>query len=270
MRNIALLLFLSLILVTQIQAKEPRAEKLTAITKIMPHRAVYAVKLKSAKEESNIEDTNGKMVIELKQDCNGWTLKQDSASVIDVKSMPTEIMRSLYVAWESNDGKHLKFHTERIYNESIKDTVGGSAGFNKQGGFIIYTTPQTTRVNMKPGTLPPIAHMKKLLESAQSGESTVSQQVFDGSFFGNPVQINTFIGKKKGTCSASLANEPVWPMNLAIYAMPSVLATPNFEITQAIASNGVMCSYTIDFGDYSVQGTLEKLEYLPESVCGGG
>src|SRR5690606_13171709 len=116
---------------------------------------------------------------------------------------------------------------------------------------------------------PPIAHMKKLIESAQSGEISVSQQVFDGSFYGNPVQINTFIGKKKGTCSRSLNDEPVWPMNLAIYAMPSVLATPNFEITQAIASNGVMCSYVIDFGDYKVQGILEKLEYLPESPCDG-
>ena len=176
-------------------------------------------------------------------------------------------MRSQYVAWESEDGEELKFRTERVYNESVHDTINGSAGFTKQGGSITYITPEPTKIKMDPGTLPPIAHMKKLLESARTGENSVSQQVFDGSFYGNPVQINTFIGKKKEKCSATLESDTVWPMSLAVYAMPSKLATPNFEITQAIASNGIMCSYTIDFGNYTVEGTLEKIEYLPTKTC---
>ena len=123
------------------------------------------------------------------------------------------------------------------------------------------------QVRMEQGTLPPIAHLHRLIEVAESGNRTSSVQVFDGSFYGNPVLIDAFIGDKKGNCKITDTKDTVYPMNLAIYAMPSVAPNPNFEIKQNMAENGVMCSYEINFGDYVVEGTLDRFEPLPDKSC---
>jgi hypothetical protein len=237
------------------------------VVNIMPHRAFYTVKLKSANGDSSVQNTDGRMIIELTHDCEGWTLTQESASVVDLKSAPSEMMRSVYTAWESEDGKSLRFKTERIFNEKLKDSVEGMADFTGKGGTITYQTPEIKEVTMRMGTLPPIAHMKKLIETAASGKQTYSIQVFDGSFYGNPVLIDTFIGDKKGVCKITESKSMVYPMNLAIYAMPSTSSNPNFEIKQNMGENGVMCSYEINFGDYTVEGKLDRFEPLPDKSC---
>lgn len=235
--------------------------------KILPHRAYYTVKLEKANKDSSVENTDGRMIVELTHDCDGWTLRQESASVIDLKAQPSEMMRSVYTAKESEDGKTLNFKTERVFNEQTKDSVEGVAGFTEKGGTITYKSPEVTEIKMKEGTLPPIAHMKKLIEMAASGNKAYSIQVFDGSFFGNPVLINADLEGKQSSCNITDNKAPVYPMNLAVFAMPSTASNPNFEISQNMGSNGVMCSYKINFGDYSVKGTLDKVEFLPANAC---
>lgn len=245
----------------------PQPKTSSKVAKIIPHRAYYTVKLKNANSDSAVRDTEGRMVIELTHDCEGWMLKQESASVVQLKEAPSEMMRSVYTAWESNDGKNLRFKTERVFNEQAKDSVEGSAEFSDKGGTISYEMPETKKVRMEEGTLPPIMHLRRLIELAESGERTSSVQVFDGSFYGNPVLIDAFIGDHKGECKITDTKDTVYPMNLAIYAMPSVAPNPNFEIKQNMGQNGVMCSYEINFGDYTVQGTLDRFEALPDKSC---
>lgn len=266
MKTIATIV-ISLFLAQVASAQQAAAPAKNKTVNILPHRAFYSVKLESANKNSTVKDTDGRMIIELTHDCKGWNLKQDSASVIEMKSSPSESMRSVYTAQESDDGKSLSFKTERVFNEKTKDSVEGQAGFTDKGGSITYKTPETTQIQMKAGTMPPIAHMKKLIEAAESGQQSYSTQVFDGSFFGNPVLIDAFISDKKGNCQLTKTEETVYPMNLAIYAMPSTSSNPNFEITQNMGNNGVMCSYKINFGDYSVKGTLDRVEFLPNNVC---
>lgn len=248
------------------------AEKLVVANKnkeitILPHRAFYSVKLESATKDSSVSNTDGRMIIELSHDCDGWTLKQESASFIDLKSNESEVMRSVYTARESEDGKILNFSTERVFNEETKDSVKGSAVFTENGGTISYQSPEMKYLKMSKGTMPPIAHMKKLIQSAQEGEKNYSVPVFDGSFYGNPVQIDAFIGGEKGNCKITSVEETVYPMSLAVYAMPSNASNPNFEIQQNMGNNGIMCSYKINFGDYTVKGTLDRVEMLPNKSC---
>ncbi len=235
---------------------------------IMPHRAYYSVKLDTAKKDSGVKNTDGRMVIELTHDCDGWTLKQESASVVELKAGSSEMMRSEYKAVESDDGKTLNFKTERVFNETMKDSVEGNASFTEEGGTISYSAPEAASIAMKEGTLPPIMHLKKLIEKAKDGEQSYSTQVFDGSFFGNPVLIDAFITAQKGSCKITKKDCDVSPMNLAVYAMPSTTSNPNFEITQDMdRTNGVMRGYVINFGDYTVKGTLDKVEFLPSNAC---
>lgn len=266
-KNMKTIASLLITLFLTLPALAQQANVKSSTVNILPHRAYYTVKLKSAKADSSVKDTEGKMIIELTHDCDGWTLKQESASVIDLKSAKPEMMRSVYVAQESDDGKTLKFKTERVFDEKMKDSVEGFAGFTDKGGTISYKSPEDKEIIMKVGTLPPIAHMKRLIEMAETGEQSSSIQVFDGSFYGNPVLIDAFVAGKLSSCKSVVKNCEGYPMNLAVYAMPSTTSNPNFEIKQIMGKEGVMRNYTIDFTDYTVEGTLDKVEYLPANVC---
>ena len=234
---------------------------------LKPHKAIYTISLQSVDSGSAISDIKGKMVIELRQDCQGWALIQDAANVMELKNAPADLMRSRYVAWESHDGKMFKFSSERVFNERVADKVDGTAGFGANGGLITYINPEKRQVAIEKGTLPGISHMQNLITQAKNGKAHASEIVFDGSFFGNPVQINTFIGNEKKSCANAAKAQSAWPMSLAVYALPSTGSNPNFEITQTLADNGVMCSYTINFGDYIVKGELERVEFIPQKRC---
>ncbi|MBP6985771.1 MAG: DUF1849 family protein [Alphaproteobacteria bacterium] len=266
MRYLHRLILILIIAAPTWAAKAPEPAKSTEI-KILPHRAFYTLKLESSQKDSHVKNTDGRMIIELSHDCNGWTLRQESASVTEMKNQDSEIMRSVYTATESDDGKILDFMTERVFNEEASDSVQGSAVFTEAGGTISYKTPESKSLQMKKGTIAPITHMKKLIQSAREGTQSLSLPVFDGSFYGNPVQIDAFIGPEKGDCKITSVDEIVYPMNLAVYATPSQSSNPNFEIKQRLGSNGITCSYEIDFGDHTVKGTLDRVELLPQKAC---
>ncbi len=241
---------------------------------IISHRAYYKVTLLSVNPDSEILDANGEMVIEMEDVCDGWTIEQKSWTNILLKTQPSESLKATYVAWESKAGDKLRFFAHRAFNNKIFEDVSGEARFTKAGGVkghINFTKPKKMRLPIKSGTLPPITHLHFLINSAKSGQHMVSQEVFDGSFFGNPVQINTFIGIKAGTCALSkgkASQKMLWPMNLAVYGTASTRALPNFEIKQQLLDNGIMCSYIVDFGDYRMKGELIRLEYMPKNSCG--
>lgn len=244
-------------------------ESWASVTTLKPHRATYSISLKDAGGDSSISNIKGKMVLELNRDCKGWSLTQNAANVIELKNSPAEAMRSHYVASESHDAKKLKFFSERIFNERIADRVGGDARFHTKGGAIRYSEPETREVVMEEETIPPISHMQRLINVAQKGNEMNSVLVFDGSFYGNPVHIDTFIGHENHVCATKAKGQQAWPMSLAVYAQPSESESPSFELTQLMANNGVMCSYTINSGKYTVKGELDKLEFLPDKKCKG-
>ncbi|MDH5412128.1 MAG: cell envelope integrity EipB family protein, partial [Alphaproteobacteria bacterium] len=65
--------------------------------------------------------------------------------------------------------------------------------------------------------------------------------------------------------------DPIWPMQLAFFAAEGEAQPgeemPDFEMTMHIQPNGVVTSMVLNFGDFTVNGVLEKLEELPASGC---
>ncbi|MEN8235981.1 MAG: DUF1849 family protein [Pseudomonadota bacterium] len=237
---------------------------------LTPHRAYYRVKLFSVKQDSDIADAQGLMVLEMEDVCNGWTIEQNSMTRVQYKSRPAEILRANYAAWESKTGDKLRFNATRTYNNRFKEGVQGQAHFSNRNGRINFNQPERKTLPIQGGTMPPVQHIQSLLAAAHEGETMVSKHVFDGSFYGKPVTINAAIIPKKSVCGvASIkgVDKMAWPLRLAVFSSDGESSLPSFEIQQMMTDQGIMCTYRVDFGEYILEGTLEKVEFMPESAC---
>ncbi|MBL4647356.1 MAG: DUF1849 family protein [Gammaproteobacteria bacterium] len=234
---------------------------------LVPHRAHYKITLKSKTAHSDIEDISGSMVLEIRKKGKEWSLSQKSMTMLHVKNGLPEMILAFYQATESEQGDYLKFQAQKTFNRSVMDQVLGEASFSKKtGNAVTYRSPALQTVQISKNSIPPIQHLRMLIQTAKAGKTTLKSQVFDGSFFGKEVDINTFIEKPKAICkkASALGGRDVWAMNFAIYDnQESRSPLPSFEMRQNISETGVMCGYSMDFGTYAITGTLEKIEKLP-------
>ncbi|MBL0941215.1 MAG: DUF1849 family protein [Alphaproteobacteria bacterium] len=239
---------------------------------LVPHHAYYNVALVSANSKSEVIGAEGTMELKMADVCEGWTIEQQSETTLSLREAAVEVMSSHYVAWESKGGNQLRFYANRALNGITAENIKGEANFDVDGGesHIEFQKPEVLRVSMAPGTVPPLKHLMRLLNAAKTGHDMVSSDVFDGSSFGNSVHIDTFIAKQKPYCSIKKMKDlkgPVYPMQLAVYGIEAKEALPNLEIQQNFYPNGVMCSYTVNFGNFKVKGTLQQVDYLPQASC---
>lgn len=244
---------------------------------LTPHKVTYSVSLKRASPQSGIADAGGKMTFELKDTCDGWKIEQKSTTTLTTYGDDEgEVISANYEAWQSKDGKLLKFHSTRISNSGAYEEVEGTGEFKAgQPGIIRFTSPEYKTIKVPAGIIPPITHLETIISSAEKGTLNISKNVFDGSYYGDPVSINAFLGKSRQGCeilkksnNKQNYNTKVWPVSLAIFGISDESPTPAFQVTQNLNSDGVMCSYTIDFnGRYALIGTPVKIEYPNNKVC---
>ena len=81
------------------------------------HRAIYDMTLKSASQTSDIAELNGRMLIEVVDVCDGWTLKQRIA--LTITSFQGDAVNSYtsFASWESKDGRRFRFEQKTQRND---------------------------------------------------------------------------------------------------------------------------------------------------------
>lgn len=240
------------------------------------HIANYAVTLaESASPSQDVIDVDGGMKMELREDCEGWTLEQTSDTIIYDNAGGAENIRWGYTIWESNDGKTLRFSSFRKVEGELVENIRGVANWKPDGtGEVTYVQPIAITMPLEPGTLFPIQYQKEVLRAAEAGDRLFVAKIFDGSTTEGAYEINTFIGgmhkaeQTLGGQDSIQANIPYWPIKMAVYGKNSEAFGPDYETRQELFFNGVLRNYTIDYSpDFQIKGTVERIEFLPKQDC---
>ena len=111
-----------------------------------------------------------------------------------------------------------------------------------------------------------------------AGEKLFSRDVFDGSDENGLDDVSAFIhspqdahveaaGLSPEMKSNPLLAKPAWPIRLAFFKPSSETGMPDYEMDMDLLPNGVVKKMTIDYGDFTVLGTLSEIEALPNSGC---
>ncbi|MCE2510162.1 MAG: DUF1849 family protein [Alphaproteobacteria bacterium] len=245
-------------------------------TKLASHRAYYSAAIGEVKNTSQIVDANGGMVMELTESCEGWESVQGTRLVL-LNSRGDEFLADVhYTSWESRDGLQFHFNYVHRSNGQIQEELLGRATFPARGeaGRVTFSKPSKTSLALPASVRFPTEHLLGLLEQAEAGTQIYEAPLYDGTKVDGLYDVNAFIGKpfiaKPAEGEASLgrlAGERGWPMRLAYFPFGTGDAVPEVEISIRLLESGIAERMVFDHGDFTIIGTLERIDWLPQPDC---
>lgn len=244
---------------------------------LLGHRASYAINLKSAGWGAGITGFNGKLVVEFGNACDGYTLNQRLVSQIANDEGQIAVGDLWITSWESVAGETFRFTLSQDFNGASIDKFSGTA-FAAAGNAsprIEYSEGKIASATLPADAVFPTAFLLEVLEAAKAGHSTLSRKVFDGSGEGETYQAFAVIGRMKAPDIAlpqvegasALSGLQSWPVTFSYYMLGGTEDVPDYEASFRLFANGVSTDLVLDFGDYAVNGVLERIDTLSDPPC---
>ena len=236
--------------------------------------------LASVKNGSNITGVSGRMLFEWSDVCDGWAVQQHLQLHFSYAQGDESDVSSTVISWESKDGKRYNFNVRRVSDGKETDLFRGKAVMGEDGGLVTYSTPKDKTTKLTADTIFPSTHTEMLIRKAEAGEKLFTRRVFDGSDEEGISDISAFIGPQQAvTLQAAQTNPklknnpllepPSWPVRMAFFKLETETGEPDYEMNLTLLANGVARNMQLDYGDFSVSGTLTDIEPLPAAECRG-
>ncbi len=248
--------------------------------KLTPHRAVYEMTLDDARSASGITGIDGRMVFEFTgSHCDGYTLNMRMVTQMTDTQGQTNLTDLRSSSWEQGNGEKFRFQSAQYLNDKLGDVTMGRAVRNVPDTAIQVRLSQPSRaeLNLSGQVLFPTQHSLALIAAAEEGRRLLQAQIYDGSEKGKRVYDTTaFIGKPVGpgteklepaAKNKGLAELVSWPVSIGYFESKGGDLTPSYQIDFRLYANGVSRELLIDYGDFSIHGTLTSLEYLKDEDC---
>ncbi|MBB4347418.1 MULTISPECIES: cell envelope integrity EipB family protein [Rhizobiaceae] len=238
---------------------------------LIPHRAVYDLKLKDASERSGIEGMFGRMVYEFNGSaCTGFTTNFRLVTKISTGE-ETRVSDQQTKTFEDLSAKQFHFETKSFTDEQLDKSVTGDASEGESGVKVELQGANGREVEL-PASAFPTSHMLDIIQQAKDNKRIFETRVFDGSENGDQALLtSTVIGKaeapEKGDTEAGAAGEfaktPYWPVTIAYFNDGAAGdPMPVYNMSFKLYENGITRDLTMDYGDFSLEGSLVKLELL--------
>lgn len=259
---------------------------------LVPHKALYDVRLVSTKSGSQMVNISGKMFYEWKPSCEGWITNHRFSLNYEYADSPSINISSDFTTFESFDGKTLNFSSRRKRDGEVYEELRGRADLSEKGGAGVatYSIPENLIFDLNRNTLFPTGHTINLLEQARQGKKFYNVRIFDGSDDEGPVDINSFIGKKIGMVESkaskahaqketpfkpvstnsidnNLINVPGWNVRMAFFPTNNPESLSDYELSMVFHENGIISDMVIEYGDFSVSQKLVALEKVKPESC---
>jgi EipB-like len=249
--------------------------------KLAAHRAIYEMTLDDARSASGITGIDGRMVFEFTgSECDGYSLNMRMVTQMTDSQGQTNLTDLRSSTWEQGDGQKFRFQSAQYLNDKLGDVTMGRAMREtpNEAVQVKLSQPSTAELNLSGPLLFPTQHSFALIAAARTGQGLFQARVYDGSEKGQKVYDTTaFIGtevqpeddskleqvaKDKG-----LGELPSWPVSIGYFEAKGGDLTPSYQIDFRLYENGVSRELLIDYGDFSIHGTLTSLEYLKAREC---
>ena len=261
---------------------ESQAQAVKEVNKLTPHRAIYEMTLDDARSASGITGIDGRMVFEFTgSSCDGYSLNMRMVTQLTDSQGQTNMTDLRSSTWEQGDGEKFRFQSAQYLNDKLSDVTMGRATREPPNEVIKVklSQPASAELSLSGKVLFPTQHSLALIDSAVAGRAMLQAQIYDGSEKGRKVYDTTaFIGGevKPGADAAELEQVAKdkgldelasWPVSIGYFDAKEGDLTPSYQIDFRLYANGVSRELLIDYGDFSIHGTLTSLEYLKSGEC---
>ena len=280
MKHLTRLLLASWMLTASLFSVAASAASAPRTGELLPHRASYLLSLGRNLSGSDVVNVQGVMAYEFADACDGWTTTQKARLKFFYDDGRTDEVGWNLNSWESKDGKRYRFFMRNFDGDNVTSEYKGEAEMPAPGqaGVVRFETPAQKQLALPRGTLFPTAHSLALFRHLAAGDPTFLATVFDGSDDKGPMEISAALAgsskpaAEQAKLSPLLAAGPVYRLSLAFFAPQGEAttgdeATPQQEQSISIYANGVIDRLGLDYGSFTVDAVLKKLEGLPAPGC---
>jgi envelope integrity protein B len=249
--------------------------------KLVAHRAIYEMTLDDARSASGITGIDGRMVFEFTgSECDGYSLNMRMVTQMTDTQGQTNLTDLRSSTWEQGDGQKFRFQSAQYLNDKLGDITMGRAVREtpKEAVKVKLSQPSAAELDLSGPLLFPTQHSFALMAAARTGQGLFQARVYDGSEKGQKVYDTTaFIGTEVQPGSdpkleqvakdKGLGELASWPVSIGYFEAKGGDLTPSYQIDFRLYENGVSRDLLIDYGDFSIHGTLTSLEYLKATEC---
>ena len=255
------------------------AQAANAGADLAAHRAIYKMSLATSKSGSGVTAASGAMSYKFGDSCDGWIVENKTALSFAYSDGAPVSTTWDFVTWESKDGLHYRFRVRSTKDGVVNEEIDGTADLEGKGkgGVAKFTLPEAKTLPLPVGTLFPTEHTLRMIELAQHGEHLAERTLFDGTGTDQTFAVSAIIGKAAAQSTGKGPDLPginrlllastSWPMQMAFFPDGSDDPEPDYEVGVRYYQNGVADDVLQSFGNFSLKGTLEKLEALPKPDC---
>lgn len=246
---------------------------------LAPHRAVYDLKLDTAKPSRSVDAATGRIAFDFTGDaCDGYALSFRQVTVIESTETGSRQIDVRTSNFEDGEAKLFRFKTQSLVGGRVDDRVDGTAEQRDGGYRVQLSQPKPDRYDFPGDVIFPSEHLKRIVSAARRGESTLNIKVYDGSDDGKQVY-DTFavIGRRIDAGPLDGLEEAVrmpemqklarWPVSISYFKSGSGEVTPSYAISFDLFENGITRALVLDYKDFRMTGALVRLDLLPPSAC---
>lgn len=232
------------------------------------HSAVYELELGTTRSASAIVGAEGRYVFDLEDICEGYTLNE--RLVVQLARASDTILTDYRLsAYETEAGDLYRFSTETEFNGQAGQAAEGNLSVLPESAEVDYKSAED--VQFDETVLPPLAHIRAILDAARSGEDRYAATVFDGDVDKPVFYAVTRIAKPAEDAGLpdakgadALKDLDRWRID-SVYFPPTDGATsattvPEFRFTGTLYENGVVTDLVLDYLDFSLEASLVELE----------
>ena len=253
--------------------QEPPAKVAPPVT-LASHRAVYDLTLASSGGTRAVESARGRIVIDFKGDaCRGYTMQTRQVTMLESGESGSRTSDLRNTTFESGDGQDFRFKTTTVLNGAPGSAIDGTADA-KEGLKVRLKEPKRDQFQDRDTVLFPSLHMRRLIEAARAGQTTLSTKVFDGSDDGRKVYDTLAVIGRQITAPTNASgtdrDKPLregpmaavthWPVTLSYFTQGEGERTPIYTLTFDLYENGVSGTLKLDYGDFAINGDLTRLD----------
>ncbi|MGH6660362.1 MAG: EipB family protein, partial [Rhodospirillales bacterium] len=237
-----------------------------AAARLVPHRALYRMTLKSARGGSGVVDAAGIMHYRVVETCEAWAVDTNIRLEISYAEGADVAIAWSFAGVESKDGLGYRFRMRHSRAGQVVESLKGEARLEAigAGGEARFDEPSGETIALAPGTLFPTRHLAALIAAAEQGKRFFPKAVFDGASLENPYQIAATITTRKPAApppaAAALSHSRVWPVRLAFFPKGSQEAAPEFELGIDYRADGVAQRIEQDYGDFAIDMVPGEIE----------
>jgi hypothetical protein len=244
------------------------------------HRAVYELKLASARGNRPVEAVRGRILYDFSgSECEGYALQFRQVSEIDAGEGVRMMTDMRATTWEDGAAKSFRFNSQNFVDQKLKTAVDGLAEREAAQVGVNLSKPAPKKFGIEQ-VIFPTDHMRRIIVAARAGETLLQGPVFDGSDTGEKVYDTlTVIGQPiepdSGKPDDAAANDEQllkmrrWPVSISYFdkSKPGGDQLPVYGIKFELYENGISRALALDYNDFVVAGKMTALEVRPTKPC---